>query len=341
MPIPTLPREKLENLFWLCALAGLCLALTAGGTTMSSTSGGSQGGKTLALCTAPPAMETSQTLPTVQVQHVFLVVLENQSYKQVIGNTQAMPYLNSLARRYAYAQGYYADAHPSIPNYFFLTAGQGITKSDSFTNTVSADNIVRHLTSAGLTWKSYAEDIPGRGYHGGDQGLYVQHHNPLSYFSDVRDNPAEAANLVPFSTLASDIAAHNLPNYGFIIPNKKHDSHDCPAGMPNCTLDQKLSSVDQWLQSNLDPLLKSPDFSTHGGGILVIAFDESLTSDVAKGGGHTVWVAVGPDIRQGYTSTACYQHESTLRFTSEVLGMNSFPGAAATAPDMREFLVGN
>jgi hypothetical protein len=45
--------------------------------------------------------------------HVFLVVEENHSYSQVIGNS-SMPYLNSLAAKYGLATQYYADVHPSI-----------------------------------------------------------------------------------------------------------------------------------------------------------------------------------------------------------------------------------
>jgi hypothetical protein len=54
-----------------------------------------------------------------QVNHVFIVMEENHSYTDVIGNP-AMPYLNSLASTYSVAQGYYANTHPSIGNYFML-----------------------------------------------------------------------------------------------------------------------------------------------------------------------------------------------------------------------------
>jgi hypothetical protein len=71
-------------------------------------------------------------------------------YSQVIGNS-SMPYLNSLARKYGFASSYYGDAHPSLPNYFMLTVGNTVTYSDSFTGTVSANNIVRQLLLAGLS----------------------------------------------------------------------------------------------------------------------------------------------------------------------------------------------
>jgi len=61
--------------------------------------------------------------------HVFLVVEENHSFSQVMGNG-AMPYLNSLAGKYGLATQYYADVHPSIGNYFMLTTGQPETLNE-------------------------------------------------------------------------------------------------------------------------------------------------------------------------------------------------------------------
>ena len=63
--------------------------------------------------------------------HVFLVLEENHSYSNVIGNS-SMPYLNGLASKYGLATKYYANTHPSIGNYFMLTAGQIITNNDGF-----------------------------------------------------------------------------------------------------------------------------------------------------------------------------------------------------------------
>ncbi len=53
------------------------------------------------------------------------------------------------------------------------------------------------------------------------------------------------------------------------------------------------------------------------------------------------WQVVQEGIESGNVSETCFQHQSTLRFMEEVLGLTSFPGAAANAPSMREFLSGN
>ena len=270
--------------------------------------------------------------PGLQVNHVFIVMEENHSYSDVIGNPQ-MPYLNSLAQTYSDAPAYYADTHPSIGNYFMLTTGQIITNDDGYTQTVYVDNVVRELLAAGKTWKEYSEAIPYQGYYGGDTGEYAERHNPLSYMSDVRNDPAQQQNLVPFTQLATDIANHALPNYGFIVPDLLHDAHD-----------GTLAMADTWLQANIAPLLASPDFNTPGGGLLIITFDESEDSDTQFGGGHVPWVAVGPDVNMGYPPSGSlipvtwYQHESTCRFMLKLAGPSVFPGACATAPDMNEFL---
>jgi len=273
--------------------------------------------------------------PNGQVNHVFVVMEENHSFSDVIGNP-AMPYLNSLATAYSVAEGYYANTHPSIGNYFMLTTGQIITNDDGYMGIVTVDNVVRELIAAGKTWKEYSEALPYQGYYGGDMGEYAERHNPLSYMSDVRNDPQQQQNLVPFTQLATDIANHALPTYGFIVPDLQHDAHD-----------GTLAQADAWLQGNIAPLLASPDFNTPGGGLLIITFDESEDNDNQFGGGHVAWIAVGPNANPGYPPSGSlipitlYQHQSTCRFMLKLAGVSIFPGAAATAPDMYEFFTQN
>src|SRR6266567_7335941 len=262
--------------------------------------------------------------------HVVIVVEENKGYSSVTWNP-AMPYLNSLAQQYGSATNYYANTHPSIGNYFMLTTGQLITNNDQFISRVTVDNIVRHLVSAGKTWKSYTEDLPSAGYIGGNVYPYAKHHNPFAYFSDVLDDPLQLQNIVPFSQFATDLAAGTLPDYSYIVPNLQNDGHDCPAGMLACTRTDKLSNIDQWLQTNIDPFIKSTFLQD---GLLVITFDEANEIDVANGGGHVAAVVVSPQVKWGgYQAHALYQHQSVLRLMASGLGLTSFPGEADDAPD--------
>jgi len=264
--------------------------------------------------------------------HVVIVALENQSFASA---TAGMPFVNKLASRYGLAVNYFANTHPSIGNYFWMTTGQNITNDSNFAGSVTDDNIVRELNLAGKTWRSYAEDIPSIGYTGGDQYPYVKRHNPFAYLSDVLNNPAQANNIVPFSQFGIDLANNQLPNFSFIIPNQYNNSHDCPPSIPNCTNTDKLTTADQWLQQNIDPLIASTTFRQNG--LLVITFDESVDTDTANGGGHVITVVISPQAKQGFQSSTLYQHQNLLRTIDEALGVSTHPGAAATAANMSEF----
>ncbi len=129
---------------------------------------------------------------------VVVVMLENQSYADVVGSAN-MPYLNSLISQGALATNYYADSHGSLSEYFMLTTGQLITVDNGFSCQVTVDNLVRQMAAINKGWMAYAESLPSPGYLGGDAYPYVKHHNPFVYFVDVINNPNEAAHVVPFT----------------------------------------------------------------------------------------------------------------------------------------------
>ena len=287
--------------------------------------------KTAVTITVSSGGSTTGTIPSSS--HVFVVVEENHSYSQVIGSS-SMPYLNSLATKYGLATQYYANTHPSIGNYFMMTAGQIITNNDSYCSTLTNDNIVRHLLSAGKTWKSYAQSIPYAGYTGWDVYPYVQHHNPFAYFSDNRNGSGQQNNIVPFSQFGSDVANNALPNFSFVVPDLEHDAHDCPDGGSSCTDNDMLWAADQFLQFQIAPLLNSAQFQKDG--LLVIWFDEAFDSDTSYGGGKVAVVLVGPSVKRGFRSSNLYQHQSLLRTISESLGITPV-GDATSAPSMAEF----
>jgi acid phosphatase len=263
----------------------------------------------------------AQTLPAFK--HVFVVLEENNNYASVIGSP-SMPYFNSLANKYGLATQYYADTHPSIGNYFMLTTGQIITNNDSFSGTVTADNVVRHLLTAGKTWKAYEESLPYVGYIQPDTGNYARRHCPLSYLSDVVNSSTQKLNLVPFTEFANDLRSGHLANYSFITPNLCNDAHSC-----------SLATADSWLKKNIAPLIASSAFKD--GGLLLILFDESA-NDNSHGGGRVAWVAISSQhSKTGYKSTQFYEHADTLRLMLQGLGVTTYPGKAASVSNMAEF----
>lgn len=273
----------------------------------------------------PQPTPLPQNFPTFT--HVFLVMEENHSFSDVVGNS-SMPYLNSLVSKYGLAKQYFANAHPSMPNYLMLTTGQMESFDDQFSGTISDDNVVRELLKAGKTWKAYEESIPSAGYLGGDTGPYVRRHNPFSLLSDVQQNSAQAANIVPFTQFATDLANSSLPQYSFIAPDVNNDAHN-----------GTLTAADSWLQSNIAPLIASSTFQN--GGLLIITFDEAELTDVDHGGGQVATLIISANAKSNFQSQTLYQHQSTLRLILAASGVSKFPGQAATAPDMTEFFNGH
>jgi acid phosphatase len=267
------------------------------------------------------------------VAHVFVLVEENHSYSQVIGNP-VMPYTNGLAKQYALATQFYANRFNSLPNYFMLTVGNLVTTDDSYTGTVTVDNVARAVTAAGKSWKIYAESLPSAGYLGASVGPYGRDHNPFAYFSDVQNSSSQAANMVPFTQLATDIQSGTLPDYAMIVPDFENDGHDCPPGMPNCTDTDKLQNIDNWVKNNIGPLISGAAFSNS---VLIYTWDESDINDTSNPNKRIATILISPKVKAGYQSTTKYQHQSTLKLTMQLLGITDFPGAAATAPDMAEF----
>src|SRR5207244_3346069 len=138
----------------------------AGTATITATSEGKSG----------TAAITVTTVSGAAFGHVFIVAEENHNYADVVGSA-SMPYLNGLSTQYGLATNYFANSHPSIGNYFEVSTGDTIINNDSFTGTVTNDNIIRELVKAGRTWKAYVEGYPS----------YDANHVPMSYFSDIRN----------------------------------------------------------------------------------------------------------------------------------------------------------
>jgi len=267
--------------------------------------------------------------PTPQGKHVVMVIEENLGYASVV-RSAGWPNLNNLIANGALPTNYYANAHPSIGNYFMLTTGQLLTNNDNSTTVWNVDNIARRMLAANIPFRIYAEGI-SRGYVGGNTGPYLVRHNPFARLSDIARNSQVANQTIwPFTQFATDLANGTLPEFSFIVPDIYHDAHN---GTPQ--------QADSWLQTKVViPLSNHPAFAPGGDGLLIVDFDEAALTDTAHGGGHVSPVFWGPVAKVGYTQTSgtLYQHQSTLRTVMEILGLPKPPGAAAGAPSMSEFL---
>ncbi|MDQ6713178.1 MAG: alkaline phosphatase family protein [Candidatus Dormibacteraeota bacterium] len=261
--------------------------------------------------------------------HVFVIVMENHEYGSVIGRPDA-PYVNSLAAAYGLATNYYAASHPSLPNYFALTAGSTFgVASDCTTCYVSATNIADQVESSGRSWKAYMEDMPAPCSMSVASGNYAMKHNPFMYYTDIRNYPARCgAHVVPFTQFAVDMSTGQVPNFVWITPNMCNDTHDCP-----------VSTGDAWLGSIVPRITGSAAF--RNGGVLFITWDEGSTNASCCGdawGGHVATLVISPRSIPGVRSTIAENHYSLLRTIEDGFGLAHLGAAGwSSSVPMREY----
>ena len=123
----------------------------------------------------------------------------------------------------------------------------------------------------------------------------------------------------------SDLANNALPNYSFVTPNGCDDAHDC-----------SIQTFDNWLKTNIAPLLSNSQFLQNG--VLIVPWDESA-NDNTNGGGRVQFVLAGPTVKTAYSSSTLYQWPSLCRLSLEGLDVPTIPAACASAPSMLEFFV--
>ena len=177
----------------------------------------------LAFClvfAAPASTLEAQTI-FPKYDHVFLIIMENEGYNQVVGN-QFAPMLNALAQDYGLATNHSGVADPSEPNYVAMLGGDsfGITSDDPYWfpgQTVSAPNLMSQLEGVGKTWRGYFQSIPYPGYRGycypdkclgipDSDTLYAAKHNGIVNFANLQ-TPTELGKMFPLTQLSADLKA--------------------------------------------------------------------------------------------------------------------------------------
>jgi hypothetical protein len=159
------------------AVTGM-IALVAGAAVGAGPAGG-----------APRA--SAQAVP--HVNHVFIIVLENENADSTFGPDTAAPYLaHTLRSRGAFLPNYYAIGHESLDNYIAMVSGQAPntqTQADCMVYTnfkpgtptsngqyrgtgcvypAPVATIANQLEASGHTWKGYMDGMNGKAPPGAD-----------------------------------------------------------------------------------------------------------------------------------------------------------------------------
>ena len=249
-------------------------------------------------------------------KHVFVIMLENESYNDTWSAGSAAPYLTQTLRHQGvFLTNYYAIGHVSLGNYIAEISGQGPSHSTqddctTYTNFTatgtgalgqllgdgcvypsSVQTIADQLTAKGLTWKTYQEDMA----NSTSEPVACRH--PVLGSADptvvARLGDEYATRHNPFVYFHSII---DTPSCGANVVDLKALPADltsvrttpnfsfitpnlCDDGHDNPCVDGRvggLTAADQWLKTWVPRILASPAYKQDG--MVVITFDEAEPS---------------------------------------------------------------
>jgi hypothetical protein len=227
------------------------------------------------------------------VQHVIVVMMENLSYKQVVGSPNA-PYQTALSGRCGNPQAFFNATHSSAANYLAVSAGQFPVASTPGCGSAngacasSFDTVYNQLDRAGLNWAGYIESMPSNCYPGNfgpvtnTHALYSVGHNPVPFFRSIPKAACQANDLAvsdltaqsgPFWTALQN---QTLPAFSWVTPNATNDNE----GGANRVVGEQIG--DAFLQRFMENLQRSNSYQA-GNTLVIVTYDEGTGSDSKTG----------------------------------------------------------
>jgi hypothetical protein len=293
-----------------------------------------------------------------QIKTVFMIALENHDWtqripdanpQQIFGNPAA-PYMNSLVTRghpnaaqVSYATKYYSvchGAHPSEFNYIWSEAGTAFgihTDSDpkpAARNIFTCQHLTGQMNAAGVTWKTYQEDLEyttnamvSKGglhgktniYNGSTAYSYAVKHNPMQFFTDTQNT-----NCFTLDQLWTDLAADQVARYNWITPNEFNEMHSHLAagftyhGTHFNGNQAAIAEGDNCLSIIVPKIMASRAYQDHGA--IFIWMDETVSTDDTNT--TLPFILISPLARgNAYASPVVYSHSSTLKMMDKIFGL--------------------
>jgi phosphatidylinositol-3-phosphatase len=281
----------------------------------------------LLAATAPPFTNDDVAVPPYK--HIFVIIDENKNYATIL-NPVVAPNFSELAKTYGNATNFFAETHPSEPNYIALVSGETFGVTDDGYHTFDAPNLAQQLTKAEVTWKGYYESIPSPGSEDARGGLYAFKHSGFMNFASVRNDPDRALYIVGFDQLDSDLASGLLPSFALIVPNLCNDMH----GAPSCADEADLIRRGDAVIGDLVRKIQATDAWKSADNVaIVITFDES-ENKTEPGGGHIPTIVITNHGPRHKSDDTLYTHYSLLRTIEDALGIRQYLGRAAQSKPM-------
>jgi Phosphoesterase family len=286
-----------------------------------------------------PAPLTPPTSDVGQLDHVFLIYMENKGVGDIVGSPNA-PYINSLINSNGYADNYYALGHPSDPNYFRIMGGSdfGIDYNPAG-NAIDAPSLMQEMDQAGISWAGYAQSMPTPGdiVSSGD---YSVDQLPFAQFSYVFNNtPAYLQeHLLPLTELSTNLDdPSTFPEFTWIAADEAHNMEgpvNTLGGLAQFIATQftnhqyNVAAGDQFVQQEVSAIENSPTWTdpTQKDAIIITFDEDNNNLSLGFGNqGNNVPMIVIPNqdavtsggMQSGHFVTDAYYNQYSLMATIE------------------------
>jgi len=297
------------------------------------------------------------TLPTSdvgQLDHVFLIYMENKGVGNIVGSPNA-PYINSLINTEDYDSNYFALGHPSDPNYFRIMGGSdfGIDYNPTG-NVIDAPSLMQEMDQAGISWAGYGQGMPAPGTIE-SSGDYAVDQMPFAQFNYVFDNtPAYLQeHLLPQSYLANALQdPSTFPEFAWVQPDEDSNMEgpiDTPSGLFQFIASQftnqqyNVAAGDQYLQQTISTIENSPTWTDPDAkDAIIITWDEdnnNLSLGFGNEGNNIPMIVIPNEdavtsggMESGPFTTDAYYNEYSLMATLEDT-LSPTPGTLAPLTD--------
>ncbi len=341
---------------------------------------------------------TARAAVAQRIEHVFVIDMENHNFTQPSSDTKApsqifgnpaAPYINSLitpgnpnAAQVSYASAYHnvlatpsgdnPSIHPSEPNYIWQEAGDNfgvLNDNDPYTDPGGTNQDAVSLSSllqdAGISWKSYQEDIDLTSdksavlpqnqwtvplssfsgtsdayinpYNGSHQYNFATKHDGQLFFTatnggnDPTPSNPQVSHYAPLQQLQTDLDKNTVAQYALITPDQFNDMHTALTdgftynGVYYTGDSAQIAQGDNFLSIIIPKIMASKAYKDNGA--IVIWYDESEGTN-QNDFSHTIPEIVISPLAKGnaYNSTLNYTHSSDLKSFQELFGVFASKG---------------
>ncbi|BBX48245.1 hypothetical protein GCM10009641_07100 [Mycobacterium cookii] len=292
-----------------------------------------------------------------QLDHVFLIYMENKGVGDIVGSPNA-PYINNLIQHNGYDSNYFALGHPSDPNYIRVVGGSdfGLDYNPA-PPVIDANSLMQEMDQAGISWAGYAQSMPTPGDLV-SSGNYSVDELPFAQFHYVYDNtPAYLQeHLLPLTDLQNNLAdPSKFPEFTWIAADEANNGEgpiNSLSGILHFIGGQltnqqyNVPAADQFVQQEVSTIENSPtwtDPSQHDA--IIITFDEdnnNLSLGIGNEGNNVPMIVIpntgavtdGGMVSGPFTTDAYYNEYSLMATIEDALRAGPGTLAPLTANDM-------